>query len=84
MSSRTSVFEMRAMAGHRHDEKLTPARVERFPHRDIDRLQDALEASETVHEVARTLDCQPQDVYRWASIYGLDVDARLVGGESDV
>jgi len=84
VQDRTSVFEMRQMVDHRHEQKLTPAKVDRFPQRDIDALTDALSRSGSAAQAAHRLDCQEQDVYTWADVYGLDVDALLVGGGADV
>ena len=84
VSERTSVFEMRRRVRQHHRPKLTPAKLDQYPFRDIDRLRAALASSETHIEAAEALGCASEDIVRWASIYSLEADALLAGGENDV
>jgi len=80
VSEQTSVFEMRDMVRPRQREKLTPAKVEQYPFRDIDQLRAALSGSDSHIDAASKLDCQTEDIQRWAEIYSLNADALLAGG----
>lgn len=83
-SPRTTIFQMRAIARHSPkvkdpDAMLTPEKVDHYPHRDKDRLEAVLDDVASFEDAARRLDCTPQDVRLWASVYRLDFPA--TGGE---
>lgn len=79
-SDRTTVFEMRRVAGPTvPDGMLTPTQVDAHPVRDIDALADALERCESVGEVAAALECTRDEVHQWADIYGLEYELLSVG-----
>ena len=81
---RTTVMEMRALVTVEHEAKLTPAKVDRYPFRDIDRLREALRDSASTAQAATRFGCDEADVVEWARIYGLDTDALTVEVPSDV
>jgi len=84
-TDRTSVFEMRDLAGPAvRDEMLTPAQVDAHPVRDIDKLADALARHDSVSAVAAALDCTRDEVHQWADIYGLEYELLSVGVVRDV
>jgi len=76
---RTTVFEMREMAdGSRFKTPVgTLIRAEmfdKFPHRNYDQLKQTLDNSGTLIEAAKQLDCDENQVRKWAEVYGIDYE----------
>jgi hypothetical protein len=77
MTDQTSIVEMRRRADgsvfkRDVDDLLTPDRVERYPIRDIDKLEATLRYCVTAVNAAEVLDTNVTALKRWAAVYGLD------------
>jgi len=75
--SQTTIYEMRELVdgslfGVDVDELLTPDTVDRYPHRDVDRLRDAVENNDTARAICEELGCKHRSAKRWAKAYRID------------